>query len=481
MIGVIPAAGKGTRAYPYTKNMPKGMLKINGKPLLHNTISIMRDKLKISDIYIIVSQMSESIIRDYFGDGSDMNVRLTYVKNNNLEKGLAYSVLLAKDFVKDYCCVMLSDEYYLNSNHDELAASDFHNSYITCLVKENSRIKEIRRNYNVVVDGDKVTALIEKPEHAATDILGCGTWILHRDFMYDLKKEFEDNVDCDGNLVAIMDKLCKRKLIKSFKLKGEYININSRDEINKANNITRTHLFNSSKISLIMIVENENNLAHLISDYYSENIIDEIVLVSRNPLGAAKEFTEKFGKVVVLPSPPSITQYGEKIKYGMENATGDIFIITPSDDSFSPKDLRKLLTYICEADMVVGTRTTREMIEQGTNMNTFVRIVSYLLARTIELLWYDRKVRITDVGCIYRALWKNTFYEIRDSIESKGPELITEMLIELLERRMRIIEIPVSYCNTTDEHHINLPNRTLGMFFRLVVLIGKKIYFKRKR
>ena len=74
MIGVIPAAGRGTRAYPYTKRIPKAMLKINGKPLLYSTICIMRDKLNINEIYIIVSKLGQ-VIKEYFGDGSSMNVK----------------------------------------------------------------------------------------------------------------------------------------------------------------------------------------------------------------------------------------------------------------------------------------------------------------------------------------------------------------------------------------------------------------------
>ena len=133
--------------------------------------------------------------------------------------------------------------------------------------------------------------------------------------------------------------------------------------------------------------------------------------------------------------------------------------------------------YICEADMVIGTRTTRQMIEQGTNMNTLVRLANYFLAKLIELLWYDRQVRLTDVGCVFRALWKDTFLEIQESLKSKGAEFSSEMIVEILQRRMRIIEIPVNYCKNTDEQHIDLPNRRVGLFLGMIKLILKKRFF----
>jgi len=55
----------------------------------------------------------------------------------------------------------------------------------------------------------------------------------------------------------------------------------------------------------------------------------------------------------------------------MENATGDIFILVEADASFTAHDLPKILEYMRDADMVIGTRTTRQMIEQGANMDSF--------------------------------------------------------------------------------------------------------------
>jgi glycosyltransferase involved in cell wall biosynthesis len=69
----------------------------------------------------------------------------------------------------------------------------------------------------------------------------------------------------------------------------------------------------------------------------------------------------------------SLKGYGDSIKHGLDNAVGDILIITEADHSFRAKDLDKLLEYLKDADMVIGTRTTREMIAQGANMRGPVR------------------------------------------------------------------------------------------------------------
>ena len=45
LVGVILAAGRGVRAYPSTKHMPKALLEVGGKPLIQRNIEILRDQL----------------------------------------------------------------------------------------------------------------------------------------------------------------------------------------------------------------------------------------------------------------------------------------------------------------------------------------------------------------------------------------------------------------------------------------------------
>jgi hypothetical protein len=95
--------------------------------------------------------------------------------------------------------------------------------------------------------------------------------------------------------------------------------------------------------------------------------------------------------------------------------------------------------------MVVGTRTTRELVEQGTNMRGPVRWGNVVVAKLVELLWWNLQPRFTDVGCTYRALWRDAYQAIRPLLRGVGPELSPEMMVAALQARKRIIEVPVSY------------------------------------
>ncbi len=65
---VIMAGGRGTRILPVAANIPKPMIKIEGKPVLEHELECLREQ-GFNDIIITVSHLG-NIIMDYFGDGS---------------------------------------------------------------------------------------------------------------------------------------------------------------------------------------------------------------------------------------------------------------------------------------------------------------------------------------------------------------------------------------------------------------------------
>lgn len=76
MKAVIMAGGKGTRISSVAKDIPKPMIKIDGKPVLEHEIECLR-KQGFDDIIITVSHLG-SVIMDYFGNGEPFGVNIEY-------------------------------------------------------------------------------------------------------------------------------------------------------------------------------------------------------------------------------------------------------------------------------------------------------------------------------------------------------------------------------------------------------------------
>ena len=96
MKAVILAAGQGTRMGPLTVNTPKVMLPIANKPILSYVIQSARDA-GIRDFVLVVGYGAK-LIKDYFKDGSFMDVRIEYVRQEK-QMGTADAVASARELL----------------------------------------------------------------------------------------------------------------------------------------------------------------------------------------------------------------------------------------------------------------------------------------------------------------------------------------------------------------------------------------------
>lgn len=473
LYGLIPAAGKGTRARPYTSALPKSMLDINGTPNLLRNIELMRNQLGITDIVIITGYLGD-VIRTTFGDGRQHGVTLHYIHNTQLDRGLAWSILLSREIVDDYFCVILSDECYVNSNHHLLKNVDFREVFAVCALKQVDDRELIRKNYSVQVQGDRLTGLIEKPEQVDNDILGCGTFIFSPDIFPLLEQEFRTAENHYVEFVSFLNRLCQqKKTIVPFWLTGCYVNINDRDSLARAKFYDRRYYYSRQRKALLIYSEGtEDNVGFTIERYKKVEQLDDIYLIV--PQENIIEDIARTHGIKVIRCPAGCELYGEKIKYAFDRTDADILILTEADYAFPARDLEKLLAYMKEADMVVGTRTTRQMMEQRTDLEGIVRLANVFIAKLMELLWWRFEGRFTDAGCTFRAVWRTSYEAVRSDLKTSGPEFSAEMILEMLNHRMRVIEVPVNYNNVS--RALNERYRKAGtFFFFLQMLLDKRV------
>lgn len=245
LLGVIPAAGSGVRARPYTYEMHKGMFAIDGESNISRLISIMRDQLGIDEVVIVLGYMGDSI-RDQFGDGQDAGVRISYVENQHLDKGWAWSVLLAKPFLAGrYACVMLSDEFYLESNHQDLANFPYEDYSVVVATKETDDPDLIRKNFSLECDGQRVIRLVENPVSVPNNILGMANFVLDPAVLDALDEAYASGRP-SIDFVNFVDELIREgHSVARFGLTGHYINLNDIASLESAQDLAiRTRLMN---------------------------------------------------------------------------------------------------------------------------------------------------------------------------------------------------------------------------------------------
>ena len=103
---VVMAGGEGSRLRPLTSNMPKPMLPVANRPLMEHIVMLLKQH-GITDVVATVQFLS-SVIRNYFGDGSDLDVSLAY-STEEVPLGTAGSVLNARDLLSGTFLVISGD------------------------------------------------------------------------------------------------------------------------------------------------------------------------------------------------------------------------------------------------------------------------------------------------------------------------------------------------------------------------------------
>ena len=168
---VIMAGGEGKRLRPYTKNLPKPLIKLNGKPILEHIIN--KAKREGFKNFIITVHYLGKMIEKYFGNGKRYGVNISYLWEKK-PLGTAGSVRLINPFPK---------EPLLITNGDVLAKFqyanllDFHNRHKSCATM-GILSHEWRNQYGVVkTKGSRIIGFEEKP--VVRSFINAGIYVLN--------------------------------------------------------------------------------------------------------------------------------------------------------------------------------------------------------------------------------------------------------------------------------------------------------------
>ncbi len=149
MEALILAAGMGTRLLGNTKDIPKCLIKINGKPILEYQLEALIAN-GIKDIVIVIGYKAEKVREFIVSNEKFKELNVKFIENKEYAStNSSYSFWLAKDEVKD--------APYLHFNSDIIFFAD--------LLK-----KVIDSKYdNVIVIDEKVELLEGKMEHVVLE------------------------------------------------------------------------------------------------------------------------------------------------------------------------------------------------------------------------------------------------------------------------------------------------------------------------
>ncbi len=200
-------------------------------------------------------------------------------------------------------------------------------------------------------------------------------------------------------------------------------------------------MWSGKTVSVVLMTYAERrSIREVIEGFFATGLVDEVLVVDNNAEpGTAEEVTKTRARIVHEPS----QGYGHATRRGLLEASGDLIVLAEPDGTFLAEDIIKLLVYSGECDVVFGTRTTRDLIWDGANMDPFLRWGNWAVAKMVEALFNTN--HLSDVGCTYKLLRAPVAKRIAHEVTVGGSHAGAEVMLLAILSGARIVEVPVNY------------------------------------
>jgi N-acetyl-alpha-D-muramate 1-phosphate uridylyltransferase len=175
MQAAILVGGLGTRLGSLTKDVPKPMILVDGKPFLEHEIGLLK-RSGIVDFVLCVGHLGEKV-EDHFGDGSELGVTIEYSYDGPKLLGPAGALKRAESLLRESFFVTYGDTYL---------RADYGGLMKTLLDSEKLGVMAVFKNHNkygksdVVVKGGRVVRYYKGGQGEGMDWVNYGVSALGR-------------------------------------------------------------------------------------------------------------------------------------------------------------------------------------------------------------------------------------------------------------------------------------------------------------
>ncbi|NLV72395.1 MAG: NTP transferase domain-containing protein, partial [Actinobacteria bacterium] len=175
MKAVVMAGGQGTRLRPLTSNQPKPMVPVVNKPTIQHILELVQ-RHGINEVVMTLAFLPR-LIRNYFGDGSSLGMRIDYTVEET-PAGTAGSIRLAKDLLDDTFLVISGDAL---TDFDLSSVLSFHKEREAAVTIALKTVANPLEFGVVIVDEEgRIQRFLEKPGwgQVFSDTVNTGIYVI---------------------------------------------------------------------------------------------------------------------------------------------------------------------------------------------------------------------------------------------------------------------------------------------------------------
>lgn len=193
------------------------------------------------------------------------------------------------------------------------------------------------------------------------------------------------------------------------------------------------------KLSVIVPVYNEQaTVRQVLSKLVKQRVVKEVIVVDDGSLDkSAAEIKKVKSKKIKLLQKDNGGK-GSAIRYGLTKVTGDYVLIQDADLEYDPDDIAALVEPVKKgrAEVVYGSR----FLGPHSNLLFWHRVGNLLLNLLVNLLY---NTTLSDMETCYKLMPTKLMKELK--IVSTSFDIEPEITCKILQRDIRIFEVPISY------------------------------------
>jgi glycosyltransferase involved in cell wall biosynthesis len=209
-------------------------------------------------------------------------------------------------------------------------------------------------------------------------------------------------------------------------------------------------MWQGQRVSIVFPAYNEEGgIGAAVADFGSLEAVDEVLVVDNNSQDQTSARAAAAGARVVTEPRQG---YGNALRRGLAEAQGEYVVLAEPDGTFMGKDVLKLLAFADDFDLVLGTRTTRELIWHGANMGWQLRWGNWIVAKLLQVLFGGPS--LSDCGCTLRLVRRSAAQRLLPRFTVGGSHFLPEMVCLALLEGQRLVEVPVNYRNRVGQSKI---------------------------
>ena len=230
------------------------------------------------------------------------------------------------------------------------------------------------------------------------------------------------------------------------------------------------------KICVVIPAYNEEkSIEKVVKDFINQEYVADVIVIDNDSTDKTIELAEKSGAKTIKQdfNRGFAHNYATGLKESLKT-DANIIATVDADGTSNAYDLEKMMPYLANSDMVLGTRQVQILTEKD-NQNSMMHVWgNFFLAKLIQFkyfsLHYSGIVVLTDVGCLYRVIRRDSLEKLSDDLFDSstgnvfgGIAFLLHLTMKAIEKDLRIVEIPVTFNKRIGKSKTNSNKKSTGL------------------